>query len=264
MPRGEDDEYEILGSTQNPSETQHLVAHVLGLPSNRIVCRVKRLGGGFGGKETRSAFVACGLAVAARKFQRPVRCILSREEDMAMSGQRHPFLGKYKVGFTDIGKLISLELELFSNAGYSMDLSLAVMERALSHSDNCYFIPNLKATGKLCKTNTPTNTAFRGFGGPQGMMVAEHWIRHVAEKVGKPVEEIQRLNLYTPNQRTHYRQPLEEVHIDRCWEECVKTSDFVARKQLVEIFNKKNKWRKRGIAVVPTKYVVIAKHCRKY
>ena len=190
VPGMEDDEMEIFSSTQNPAETQHLVAHCLGIDSNRVVCRVKRMGGGFGGKESRSVFLACAVSVAARKFGVPVRCCLSREQDMAVTGTRHPFLGNYKVGFTNEGKLVSLELDMYNNAGYSMDLSMAVLERSLTHCDNAYLIPNMRLRGRVCKTNLSSNTAFRGFGGPQGMMVAEQYMCHVAEFLGKPVEEI--------------------------------------------------------------------------
>jgi xanthine dehydrogenase/oxidase len=190
VPGAEDDEVEVFASTQHPSETQHLVAHVLGIQSNKVVCRVKRLGGGFGGKETRSVFLSCALAVAAKKYKRPVRCMLTREEDMAITGTRHPFRGDYKVGFTSDGYIISLELDMYCNAGYSMDLSFSVLERSMTHCDNAYFIPHVKIIGRMCKTNIPTNTAFRGFGGPQGMMVAEQYITHVAEFLKKPVEEI--------------------------------------------------------------------------
>ena len=190
VPGREDDEMEIYSSTQNPKETQQLVSEVLQIPSNRVVVRVKRLGGGFGGKETRSVFLTCALAVAAKKLGRPVRCQLTREEDMVMTGMRHPFLGKYKVGFTSQGKLVSAEIDMFANAGYSHDLSLAVLERSLTHADNAYKIPNMRLRGRLCKTNTATNTAFRGFGGPQGMMVAEQYITHVANFLEKPVEEV--------------------------------------------------------------------------
>jgi xanthine dehydrogenase/oxidase len=126
VPSTEDDEIEVFTSSQNPNESQHLVAHVLGIDSNKVVARVKRLGGGFGGKETRSAFLSCALAVAARKHKVPVRCMLSRDEDMSITGMRHPYLGKYKVGFTSEGKLVSLELDIFNNAGYSVDLSIGI------------------------------------------------------------------------------------------------------------------------------------------
>jgi xanthine dehydrogenase/oxidase len=190
VPKKEDDEIEIFASTQHPTETQHMVAHVLGVPSNRVVVRVKRMGGGFGGKETRSVFLTCLLAVAAKKHSVPVRLMLTREEDMAISGTRHPFLGKYRIGVKPDGQIISLDLNLFSNGGYSLDLSVPVLERSMTHSDNVYRIPNVRIRGKICKTNLATNTAFRGFGGPQGLLIAEQWINHVSEVLGKPVNEI--------------------------------------------------------------------------
>ncbi|KAI8800353.1 molybdopterin binding aldehyde oxidase/xanthine dehydrogenase [Cladochytrium replicatum] len=254
VPKGEDDEYEVFASTQNPTETQHLVSHVLGVPANRIVCRVKRLGGGFGGKETRSCFLSCAVAVAAHKLKKPVRYALSREEDMILSGTRHPFLGKYRVGFTEEGRLVSLELELFANGGFSMDLSLAVVERAMSHSDNVYKIPHVSILGRVCKTNLATNTAFRGFGGPQGMMVAEAWINHVADSLERSVDEIRMLNFYKLNQLTHYRQPLDDLHFERVWSEVMTTSDFLTRKAAVEQYNRLNKFKKRGIIAMPTKF----------
>ncbi|KAJ3340046.1 hypothetical protein HDU91_000901, partial [Kappamyces sp. JEL0680] len=183
---GEDGEMEVYASTQQAKETQDFVAHVVGVPYHKIVVRVKRLGGGFGGKESRSVFLSAGLAAAAKKFRRPVRGALSREEDMVVSGTRHPFRGEYKVGFTDEGRLVSLELDMFANAGYSLDLSAAVLERSMTHCDNAYKIPNVKVFGRLCRTNTATNTAFRGFGGPQGMMVAEQYITHIASYLNKP------------------------------------------------------------------------------
>ncbi|KAJ1560073.1 hypothetical protein HK096_010116 [Nowakowskiella sp. JEL0078] len=226
VPKGEDDEIEIYASTQNPTETQHLVAHVLGIPANRVVCKVKRLGGGFGGKETRSVFLSCAVAVAANKLQKPIRYMLSREEDMVLSGMRHPFLGKYRVGYTDEGKLISLDLDLYSNGGYSMDLSLPVVERAMTHSDNVYKIPNVRITGRVCKTNLTSNTAFRGFGGPQGMMIAENWINQVAESLGKSVDQIRELNFYKTGEITHFRQVLDDFHWDKVWKEMLETTDY--------------------------------------
>ncbi|KAH6563748.1 hypothetical protein BASA60_010597 [Batrachochytrium salamandrivorans] len=249
-----EDEYEIYSSTQNPTETQHLVAHVLGIPSHRVVCRVKRLGGGFGGKETRSVFIACALAVAARKLRVPVRCVLTREEDMTMSGTRHPFLADYDIGFTDEGKLISAKIDIYCNGGYSLDLSVAVLERCLTHCDNSYYIPNMDLNGRICKTNMPTNTAFRGFGGPQGMMIAEQYITHVAEYLGKPVEDIRRLNFYKDGQITHFSMPLEKVFLDRSWNEVMASSDFKNRLAAVQDFNRAHKYRKRGITAMPTKF----------
>ncbi|KAJ3046276.1 hypothetical protein HDV00_000089 [Rhizophlyctis rosea] len=254
VPSKEDDEMLIYASTQNPTETQHFVAHTLGIPSNRVVCKVKRMGGGFGGKESRSVPLSLAVAIAAKKLGRPVRCMLTREEDMAMSGQRHPFRGEYKVGFTDEGKLVSLELDLYSNGGFSMDLSHSVLERALCHADNCYHTPNVRMTGRICKTNLPSNTAFRGFGGPQGMMVAEQYINHIATYLKKPVEDVMRLNFYKCDQLTHFNQPMENVYLDRMWEDTLRTSDFEQRKVEVAQFNEKHKYRKRGIAAMPTKF----------
>jgi xanthine dehydrogenase/oxidase len=143
---------------------------------------------------------------------------------------------------------------MYANAGYSYDLSIAVLERSLTHCDNAYKIPNMQLVGKLCKTNTATNTAFRGFGGPQGMMVAEQYITHVADYLGKPVEEIRKLNLYKDGQITHFDMPLENVYLDRAWDELERSSDFHNRRKAVEEFNKKNKYRKRGLAMMPTKF----------
>jgi len=254
IPSREDGEMECFMSTQHPSECQHVIAHVLGVMSNKVTVRVKRMGGAFGGKETRAAFLGAGMAVAARKHGRPVRCMLSREDDMVMAGYRHPFLGKYKVGFTKQGKLVSLEADVYSNAGYSVDLSKSVLERAMTHIDNCYKIPNMRVSGLMCKTNLPTNTAFRGFGGPQGMMISEGFITHVAEYLKLPVEKIRELNFYQVDQVTHFSQPLDDFHIERVWHELIATSDFTHRKLNVAEFNAKNKYRKRGIICMPTKF----------
>ncbi|TPX59849.1 hypothetical protein SpCBS45565_g07639 [Spizellomyces sp. 'palustris'] len=254
VPKKEDNEIEVFASTQNPTETQVYVAKVLGIPANRVNCRVKRLGGGFGGKETRSVNLSCALAVAANKLRVPVRCMLTREEDMAISGQRHPFRGDYKVGFTDTGRLVYVEVDIISNGGFSMDLSTAVLERAMTHVDNCYNIPNVKVTGRIAKTNLASNTAFRGFGGPQGMMIAEQFITHVAEYLGKSVEEVRKVNLYKTDELTHFRQPLTDVFIERVWDELMESSDFTRREKEIQEWNRKHKYRKRGIALMPTKF----------
>ena len=250
----EDGEMEIFASTQNAKETQDFAAHILQVPYHKVVVRVKRLGGGFGGKESRSVFLSTGLALAAKKYKRPVRSMLSREEDMVVTGTRHPFRGEYKVGFTNEGLLVSLELDMFANAGYSADLSLAVLERSMTHCDNSYKIPNVRLNGKICKTNTATNTAFRGFGGPQGMMVAEQYITHVATYLNLPVEHVRRINLYKNGEKTHFDMPLESVFLDRAWDELMESSQFQKRKQQVAKFNESHKYRKRGITFMPTKF----------
>lgn len=167
IPHKEDNETEVWTSTQNPSETQVFVASALGIPQNRVIVRTKRIGGGFGGKESRSINLAAVMAVAARKVKRPVRSMLDRDEDMITSGQRHPFMATYRIGFKNDGKIVGLDAKIYNNGGWSQDLSQAVLERAMTHSDGCYWIPNFRIEGKIAKTNTMSNSAFRGFGGPQ-------------------------------------------------------------------------------------------------
>ncbi|XP_066474776.1 xanthine dehydrogenase/oxidase [Tiliqua scincoides] len=254
VPKGEDGEMELFVSTQNLTKTQEFVANALGVPSNRIVVRVKRMGGGFGGKETRSTIVSTAVAVAAAKTGRPVRCMLDRDEDMLISGGRHPFLGQYKVGFKKNGRITSLEVTYYSNGGNSMDLSHGVMDRALFHMDNSYSIPNIRGVGKVCKTNLSSNTAFRGFGGPQGMMVAESWMSDIALKCRLPPEEVRKLNLYNEGDLTHFNQKLEGFTVRRCWEECLTNSDYHSRRKLIDEFNQENRWKKRGISIIPTKF----------
>eukprot|EP00066_Takifugu_rubripes_P003798 XP_003966667.1 PREDICTED: xanthine dehydrogenase/oxidase [Takifugu rubripes] len=254
VPRGEDGEMELFVSTQNAYETQCLVAKVLGVPSNRVVVRVKRMGGGFGGKESRTTVLSTVVAVAADKLKRPVRCMLDRDEDMLITGGRHPFYGKYKVGFLSSGKVVALDVTYYSNAGNSLDLSLSIMERALFHMENAYYVPNVRGRGFLCYTHLPSNTAFRGFGGPQAMMVAENWITDIAHTLGKPAKEIRRLNLYRKGDTTPYNQILDQVTLDRCWDECLFRSKYEERRAAIDIYNRQNRWTKRGLAIIPTKF----------
>ncbi|KAK5891015.1 hypothetical protein CgunFtcFv8_018312 [Champsocephalus gunnari] len=253
VPR-EDGEMELFVSTQAPTKTQSLVAKALGVSANRVVVRVKRMGGGFGGKESRTTLLSTVVAVAANKLRRPVRCMLDRDEDMLISGGRHPFYGKYKVGFLNSGKVVALDVSYYSNVGNSMDLSLSVMERALFHMENSYSLTNIRGRGFLCKTNLPSNTAFRGFGGPQGMMVTENWITDVAQSLGKPSDEVRRLNLYMEGQSTPYNQILGQFTLDRCWDECMFRSEYQQRRAAIELYNGQNRWTKRGLAIVPTKF----------
>lgn len=165
------------------------MAQALGVPANRVVAKVKRLGGGFGGKETRSVQVSGICAVAAKKMNRPVRCMLNRDEDMRTSGARHPFLAYWKVGVKNDGKLVALDVDIYCNGGWTQDLSAAVCDRALSHVDGVYNFPNVDVRGRPCRTNTVSNTAFRGFGGPQGMFIAETYMEEVADHLGIPVDK---------------------------------------------------------------------------
>ncbi|XP_068612678.1 xanthine dehydrogenase/oxidase [Brachionichthys hirsutus] len=254
VPRGEDGEMELFASTQSASKTQSLVAKALGVPANRVVVRVKRMGGGFGGKESRSTALSTVVAVAANKLKRPVRCMLDRDEDMLITGGRHPFYGKYKVGFLRSGKVVALDVTYYANAGNSKDLSLAVLERSLFHMENSYHVPNIRGRGFLCRTNLPSNTAFRGFGGPQGMLVAENWMTDVAQSLGKPADEVRRLNLFAEGDLTPYNTKLERMTLDRCWEECLSRSGYPERRAAVGAFNSRNRWTKRGLAIVPTMF----------
>ncbi|CAK6983920.1 xanthine dehydrogenase/oxidase [Scomber scombrus] len=254
VPRGEDGEMELFVSTQSAAKTQSLVAKALGVPANRVVVRVKRMGGGFGGKESRTTVLSTVVAVAANKLNRPVRCILDRDEDMLITGGRHPFYGKYKVGFMNSGKVVALDVSYYSNTGNSMDLSLSIMERALFHMDNSYNVPNIRGRGSICRTNLPSNTAFRGFGGPQGMMIAESWMMDVAQSLGRPAEEVRRLNLYMQGDSTPFNQILDQFTVDRCWDECLARSDYEKRRAAIELYNRQNRWTKRGLAIIPTKF----------
>uniref|UniRef100_A0A8D2ZCK4 Xanthine dehydrogenase/oxidase n=1 Tax=Scophthalmus maximus TaxID=52904 RepID=A0A8D2ZCK4_SCOMX len=238
VPRGEDGEMELFVSTQSATKTQSLVAKALGVPANRVVVRVKRMGGGFGGKESRSTVLSTVVAVAANKLKRPVRCMLDRDEDMLVTGGRHPFYGKYKVGFLTSGRVVALD----------------VLERALFHMENSYSVENIRGRGFCCRTNLPSNTAFRGFGGPQGMMVAESWMTDVAQSLGRPAEEVRRLNLYMEGDVTPYNQVLDQVTLQRCWDECLSRSNYQHRRAAIDVFNSQNRWTKRGLAIIPTKF----------
>ena len=212
------------------------------------------MGGGFGGKETRSIQLACIVATAAKKTRRPVRCMLNRDEDIATSGQRHPFLARWKVGVDKDGKIQALDADVFANTGHTQDLGGAVIERSLSHIDGVYRIPNVNVRGRLAKTNTVSNTAFRGFGGPQGMFIAETYMEEVADHLGMPVEKLREINMYEPKQITHFNQELRDWHIPLMYKQVLDDSSYYERKREIDEFNAKNKWRKRGLAIVPTKF----------
>ncbi|PLN85211.1 xanthine dehydrogenase [Aspergillus taichungensis] len=254
IPKLEDGEMEVWSSTQNPTETQAYVAQVTGVANNKIVSRVKRLGGGFGGKETRSIQLACICAAAASKTRRPVRCMLNRDEDMLTSGQRHPFYCRWKVGVSKAGKLLALDADVYSNGGHTQDLSGAVVERSLSHIDNVYKIPNVHVRGRICKTNTVSNTAFRGFGGPQGLFFAESIVSEVADHLDIPVETLRRDNMYRAGETTHFNQVIKDWHVPLMYEQVLAESGYSARRAAVEAYNATHRWSKRGLAIVPTKF----------
>jgi len=250
----EHDEFESFSSTQAPTKGQVVMHGVLGVPMHKIVTRTKRLGGGFGGKETRSAFINAMLAIPAYHLRRPIRTMLDRDEDMQSTGTRHPFYAEYKVGFTKEGVIKGLDLNIYNNAGHSLDLSSSIMDRALLHTDNSYRLGAVRAVGHLCKTNQFSNTAFRGFGGPQGMMVTEHWIDQIARTLGVTPEAVREANMYDENDVTHYGQVLDGCQVRPCWYYVKKNADFESRQKEIAAFNAKNRWRKRGMTLIPTKF----------
>ncbi|KPV77058.1 uncharacterized protein RHOBADRAFT_34531 [Rhodotorula graminis WP1] len=254
VPKLESGEMEVISSTQALTETQHYVAQVLGVPRNRVNTKVKRLGGGFGGKESRTTMLSAICAVAAKKLRRPVRCMLERHEDIKISGQRHPFRTDWKVGFTADGKLTALDADFFANAGYSLDISGGVADRAIAHATNSYYIPNVDVRAKLCKTNTVSNTAYRGFGGPQGMLVAETYLEAIATHLDLDIDDVRAVNLFKEGQETHYFQKVLDFHVPRLVADCKRDSNYEARKEAVAAFNKEHRYRKRGIALIPTTF----------
>ncbi|XP_055712737.1 xanthine dehydrogenase [Phlebotomus papatasi] len=253
IPR-DNDELELFCSSQHPTEIQKLVSHTLNIPASKIAVRVKRMGGGFGGKESRGSLTALPVAFASYKLGRPVRCMLDRDEDMKMTGTRHPFYFKYQAGCTKEGQITAIMVSIYNNAGYSMDLSFSIVERAMYHILNAYYVPNALVLGWVCKTNLPSNTAFRGFGGPQGMFVGEHIIRDIARTVNRDYVEIAELNMMQTGLRTHYNQVVELCQVGRCWKELLESSDFNRRRENVQKFNAQNRWRKRGISVVSVQF----------
>ncbi|KAG5351494.1 hypothetical protein C0989_006229 [Termitomyces sp. Mn162] len=256
VPKFESGEMEVFSSTQALTDCQRWAAQVTGVPRNRIVARGKRMGGGFGGKETRPALLSSIVALAAKKAKRPVRCMLDRSVDIQISGQRHPFLVDWKVGFTSEGKILALKAQLFANAGYSLDISGGVVDRALAHIENCLYIPHVELRGRCCKTNTVSNTAFRGFGGPQGMAVAEHYVEVIAHRLNMDIDHIREINLYKEGQETPYHQPVCTFQslLPLLFSNCRITSEYDRRRAEVDRFNQEHRWRKRGLVLVPTKF----------
>ena len=250
---------QVTSSTQHPSETQVIVARVLGLPSNRVVCRSLRMGGGFGGKETQANPYAAIAALAAHVTRRPVRIKLSRGLDMQMTGKRHPFFARYEIGFDDQGMLEAMKIALFANGGWSVDLSPPVLMRAMVHIDNAYFCPNVEIEGLVAKTNLPSNTAFRGFGGPQGMLVGEEIIDRIARHLGLPPEMVRERNFYRegespPRDITPYGQTIRDNPIPELWQQLKSSSDFDTRRVAIATFNATHAQAKRGIAITPVKF----------
>jgi len=255
--RGEDGSMFVVSSTQHPSEVQAVVAHVLHLPANKVVVQVPRMGGGFGGKETQAAMPAALAALAAHHTGQPVRVRFNRDQDMALTGHRHPFLAKFKVGFDENGLLRAAKIHLWSNGGWAQDLSQAVTDRALFHLDNAYYIPAVEFQGQVAKTNLSSNTAFRGFGGPQGMLVMEEILDRIARRLGLSPEVIRERNLYRGKGETNttpYGQEIGDNRIRTIWRELKRTSHLARRRKEIAKWNGENPHHKRGIAMTPVKF----------
>ncbi len=254
---GDDGDVFISSSTQHPSEIQAIVAEVLHLPRNKIVVQAPRMGGGFGGKETQGNTPAALVALAARVTGRPVRMQLDRDLDMTMTGKRHPFHSRFEVGFAPDGRVLALAADLVSDGGWSLDLSQPVLERAMFHIDNAYYIPALRVTGRVAKTNIASNTAFRGFGGPQGMLVIEEILDRVARATGLPPEFVRERNLYHgtgETNRTHYGADVGDNRIQRIWRLALEQARFAERRAAVTAWNAAHPRVKRGLAITPVKF----------
>uniref|UniRef100_A0A452RKD6 aldehyde oxidase n=1 Tax=Ursus americanus TaxID=9643 RepID=A0A452RKD6_URSAM len=256
VPKGEDQEIDVYVSTQFPKYIQDIVASTLKLPANKVMCHVKRVGGAFGGKTYKTGIMAAITAFAANKHGRAVRCILERGEDMLITGGRHPYLGKYKAGFMNDGRILALDMQHYSNGGASLDESLLVIEMGLLKMENAYKFPNLRCRAWACRTNFPSNTALRGFGFPQAGLITESCITEVAARCGLAPEKVRMINMYKEIDQTPYKQEINAKNLIQCWKECMDMSSYSLRKAAVEKFNSENYWKKKGLAVVPLKFPV--------
>ena len=252
----EDNDYKIFSSTQHPSETQQIIAKMLNQKSNTITVETRRIGGGFGGKETQSFIFAAICTLLAKKTKCPVKLKMDRDDDIIITGKRHDFYSEYEVGFDELGVIHGLKLKLASRCGISPDLSGAINERALLHIDNAYYLENVLVENFLCKTNTASNTAFRGFGGNQGMMAIENIIDHIAFFLKKDSAEIRRRNFYQKKKRniTHYNMKIEDNIIQEIFDQLTKSSNYKSRQIGIKKFNEENKYIKKGIAMTPVKF----------
>ncbi|MES2529085.1 MAG: molybdopterin cofactor-binding domain-containing protein [Bdellovibrionota bacterium] len=246
---------EVHSSSQHPSETQRVVAEALGLPLHHVVCVVKRMGGGFGGKESQGAPIAAYAALVAHKLKRPARIILTKDDDMKITGKRHPFEAEYKVSFDETGKISGLKVLLMSDGGAYADLSSSILERAMFHMDSAYFLENCHIDGVCYKTNNHSNTAFRGFGGPQGTMAMESIIEDIAQFLKKDATTIRQTNLYQGNNlRTPYGQVLENNMLPDVMNKLLDSANYEARRKEIEEHNKKRTGTIRGLSVTATKF----------
>jgi xanthine dehydrogenase large subunit len=252
----EDGTFRVYSSTQHPSEGQAKVAAALGRSAHEVVIECRRMGGGFGGKESQATLPACAAAVAAHRLRRPVKLRYDRDDDFLITGKRHDFRADYRVAHDEEGRILGLDLTLASRCGFSLDLSKAVNDRAVLHADNAYFLPAVRVVSQRLRTNIQSATAFRGFGGPQGMLAIEVVIDDVARALRRDPLEVRRCNFYAAGDRgvTHYGQTLEDFIIPDLIDELVASSDYVARRNRIRDWNLTSRWVKRGIAISPVKF----------
>ncbi len=241
----------VISATQSPTGVQKIAAKVLNLDMNQIEVDVTRLGGAFGGKEDQATHWAVLAALAAYKINKPVKLVLSRPDDLRITGKRHPYSSDYKIGLSEDGKILAYGVTYYQNAGAFADLSPAILDRTLFHATSSYFIPNVKATGISCKTNVAPNTAFRGFGGPQAKFVMEAAIRHASEKSGIDVQAIQRKNLLRNDDNFYYGQVVKNSQAENCWNRADELYQIEKVKKEVEDFNERNSQFKKGFALMP-------------
>ena len=258
---GEDEDVTVYSSTQHPSEIQHKVASVLGIGNHAVTVEVRRMGGGFGGKESQANLPACVAALAARITRRPAKVVYDREDDMMITGKRHDFRIDYRVGFDADGRILGVEFDHALRCGMSWDLSEPIGDRAMFHADNCYYLPDVRITSYRCKTNTQSNTAFRGFGGPQGMVGMERVIDHIAHELGKDPLEVRRINFYDhksdrggKRRLTPYGMAVEDCIIQDIVDELAETSGYLRRREKIRAWNETSPILKRGIALTPLKF----------
>ncbi|MBC3877512.1 xanthine dehydrogenase molybdopterin binding subunit [Undibacterium sp. FT79W] len=249
----------VACSTQHPSEMQHVVAHALAIPSHSVQVECRRMGGGFGGKESQSALWAGVAALCAFKLQRPVKLRADRDDDMLVTGKRHDFHYDYEAGYNDEGLILGVKVQMLSRAGFSADLSGPVATRAVCHLDNAYFLSDVDIRAMCCKTNTQSNTAFRGFGGPQGAILIEHIIDDIARHLGKDALDVRRLNFYGRSDNegrniTHYGQKVVDNVIHELVAELEQSSDYRARRAAIATFNAASPVLKKGLALTPHKF----------
>jgi xanthine dehydrogenase large subunit len=253
---GEQGQMVVHSSTQNPTEIQAVVAEMLGLGQHEVVCICKRMGGAFGGKESQAAIPAMMAALVAHMTGRPARVIYNKDDDMRITGKRHAYRSEWDVGFDDDGRIRALRVAFYSNGGASTDLSLAVMERSLLHADSCYYLPNVELTGRVCFTNLPSNTAFRGFGGPQAMAVIENVLESIAQHLGIDGYDVRTRNLYGVGERnvTPYGQLFDKNHLPEIYATLAARSQYRKRREEVARFNSESRTHVRGLAMTGVKF----------